>query len=392
MSLDWLSQGIENLEARNLRRPRRRVRSLGGGRCELDGEQYVDFGSNDYLGLAHHAELIEAATTTLAEAGVGARASALVNGRSTWHADLEKHIADFEGTEAALLFPSGYAANVGVLSALAGPADLICSDRLNHASLIDGCRLSKAKIRLYDHNDLGELADILSNAAARRLFVVSDTIFSMNGTVAPLEQLCDLADATGATLIVDEAHATGVLGKRGLGVCELLDVERRVPVRIGTLSKSVGTLGGFVAGSEQLVDFLWHEARTQFFSTALPPAICAAASAALNIIESGSLCRRDLQSMSTRLKTALRARDIDAQSDDGIPIVPIILGDPDAANRLSERLLKAGLFVPAIRPPSVPPRTSRLRISVTAAHSDADIDRLVEALCGAVCESKEPVL
>ena len=390
MSLDWLRHELQQLDEAGLRRPQRQVR-LASRHITIDGTEFVDFGSNDYLGLARHPNVVSAAARALPDSGVGARSSALINGRSVWHNELEKHLADFEGAEAALLFPSGYAANVGVVSSLAGRGDLICSDRQNHASLIDGCRLSRAMIRLFDRSNLTELASILANSAAQRKFIVTDSVFSMDGEIAPLESLCDLAEQHGATLIVDEAHGTGIFGQRGSGVCELLELEQRIPVRLGTLSKSIGALGGFVVGSRELVDFLWHRARTQFFSTALPPAICAAASSALNLIATDSERRLRLRQMALDLKQKLVARGLRVTSDDGVPIVPVIVGGPDDAVRLAERLAEAGFFVPAIRPPSVPRGTSRLRISLSANHDLVTIDRLVDTLCAAMSGIQESV-
>ena len=376
----WLTDDLEGLKRSHLLRPRRLVKSLGPGRSLIDGRELIDFSTNDYLGLARDPRLILAS----ADIPTGAGASPLVTGRSEQYSQLEQDIADFEGTESALLFPSGFAANLGSVAALVGTGDTVFSDRLNHASLIDGCRLSGARLRVYHQNSLDSLDQQLKSAATSpRRLIVTDGLFSMDGTVAPLNQLCDLADAHDAMLLVDEAHATGVLGNTGRGTCEFLNVEAKVTLRVGTLSKAVGAAGGFVAGSAAIVDFLWHHARTQVFSTAIPPATCAAASAGLRLIAENNQLQQHLQQLATRLRQHIARLGLDTPSVDG-PIVPIILGDPAVAVSTSARLVECGMFVPAIRPPSVPDDTARLRISLSAAHTEADVDRLADSLAKTV--------
>ena len=271
-----LADTLHDLETRGLKRDRRAVTPLPNGRCRVDGAECVDFSTNDYLDLAGDARLMDAAKTALEQTGCGARASALISGRTEWHERLERRIADFEGQQAAVLFPSGYAANLGTLTALMSGQDIVFCERRNHASLIDGCRLSGAKFRVYRHDQLDRLERELSKATAcRKRWIVTDAVFSMDGDLAPLPELCNLAQRFDAGVIIDEAHGTGVFGEHGRGVAEQLNVEERV-IRIGTLSKAVGCLGGFVAGSQELVDFLWNTARPQIFSTALPPSVCAA--------------------------------------------------------------------------------------------------------------------
>ena len=376
----WLTDDLEGLKRSHLLRPRRLVKSLGPGRSLIDGRELIDFSTNDYLGLARDPRLILAS----ADIPTGAGASPLVTGRSEQYSQLEQDIADFEGTESALLFPSGFAANLGSVAALVGTGDTVFSDRLNHASLIDGCRLSGARLRVYHQDSLDSLDQQLKSAATSpRRLIVTDGLFSMDGTVAPLNQLCDLADAHDAMLLVDEAHATGVLGNTGRGTCEFLNVEAKVTLRVGTLSKAVGAAGGFVAGSAAIVDFLWHHARTQVFSTAIPPATCAAASAGLRLIAENNQLQQHLQQLATRLRQHIARLGLDTPSVDG-PIVPIILGDPAVAVSTSARLVECGMFVPAIRPPSVPDDTARLRISLSAAHTEADVDRLADSLAKTV--------
>lgn len=376
-----MAQELGSFAEQGLLRDRRTVLRRPGGWCELDGRRLRDFASNDYLGLSQDPRVIEAAQRAAVECGAGSGGSQLVVGRSPWHERLESRLAQFEGQEAALLFPTGFAANVGTIAALAGPGDLICSDRLNHASLIDGCRLSGAEVYVYDHDRLDELETHLREAKdIRRKLIVTDGVFSMDGVLAPLAELCALAGRYGADLLVDEAHATGVFGLRGRGVAELLAVEDRVAVRVGTLSKALGSLGGFVTGSHTLVDWLWNRARTQIFSTAAPPAACAAACAALEILESEPARREKLLSLSQRLRQGIGALGLETVSGGTGPIIPVILRDPRTALLVARRLEERGFLVGAMRPPSVPAGTSRLRIGMTAVHEAQDVVDLLDAL------------
>ncbi len=379
--LDWIDDELAALEREGLRRQRREVTSLIDGRCRIDGREILNFSANDYLNLAHDPRLIEAARAVLDQAGTGASASALISGRTPWHVALEDRLARFEGQQAAVLFPTGFAANVGTICALAGSDDTIFSDRLNHASLIDGCRLSRARVHIFRHDDLGGLEDKLKNnrATGRRL-IVTDSVFSMDGDLAPLSELCALTERFDAMLIVDEAHATGVFGDGGRGVAQLQGVEHRVTVRTGTLSKAVGTLGGFVTGPPAVVNWLWNKARTQMFSTALPPALCAAATAAIDIIEAEPARRNDLLRLAATFRQQLTAAGIETLQDATGPIVPILLKTPDRALRGARQLEQEGFLVAAIRPPTVPQGTSRLRITLCSGHQLQDVERLVAAL------------
>jgi 8-amino-7-oxononanoate synthase len=379
--LPWIDDELAALDRAGLRRKRREVTPLGDGRCRVDGRELLNLASNDYLNLAHDPRVVAAAREALDQAGAGATASALVSGRTPWHAALEKRLAQFERQPAAVLFPSGFAANVGTVAALAGKEDTIFSDRLNHASLIDGCRASQARLRIYRHDDLAGLEDELRKcpAAGRRL-IVTDSVFSMDGDLAPLPDLCDLAERFGAILIVDEAHATGVFGEGGRGVAELQGVEGRVAVRIGTLSKAVGVLGGFVAGSQSLIDWLWNRARPQIYSTALPPAVCAAARTAVEIIETEPERRRYLLQLAGEFRRQLADAGIATVRNSAGPIVPILLQTPDRATDAARQVEQAGFLVAAIRPPTVPEGTSRVRISLSCGHQPADVAALAEAL------------
>jgi len=372
----WLTDELDELKREHLFRSRRVVEPVAPGHSRVNGQELVDFSANDYLGLARDPRLAKAAEG----APAGAGASPLVSGRSPQYCRLEESLAAFEQTEAALLFPSGFAANLGTITALIGPDDAVFSDHRNHASLIDGCRLCRAQLHIYHHNSLDQLGRQLAETAdARRRLIITDGLFSMDGSIAPLAQLSDLAEDFDAMLLVDEAHATGTLGQSGRGSCELLGVDQHVTLRIGTLSKAVGAAGGFVAGSRALIDYLWHHARTQVFSTAIPPATCAAAALGLQLIDEEPQRRHHLAQLGSRLRQHLTGLQLETSSEDG-PIVPVILGSASAAVEASLLLAQHGHFVPAIRPPSVPAGTARLRISLSAAHTDNDIDRLVQAL------------
>lgn len=383
--MSWLQVELEARERDGLRRPRRICTPLPQGRCRIDEQELCNFSANDYLGLAQEPRVREAAIRALQETAAGSGASPLVSGRTPWQADLEQALARFEGQSAALLFPSGFAANLGAIVALAGPDDEVYCDRLNHASLVDGCRLSGARLRVYRHQDLAGLADLLTKGQLiRRRWIVTDAVFSMDGDLAPLAELVDLADRFDAGLIVDEAHATGVFGEHGRGVCELAGVEDRVDIRVGTLSKALGGLGGFVAGSEALVDHLWNHARTQVYSTALPPPVCAAATVALAILQAEPERRQRLWALSTQLREGLAASGVDVYPGSTGPIVPIVIGEPAAAVAAAKKLQSLGYLVGAIRPPTVPRGTARLRISVSAAHRETDIEGLIAAVVAVV--------
>jgi 8-amino-7-oxononanoate synthase len=360
---DWLDANLQRLRDEGLWRDVRTITSLPDGWCEVDGRRVRNLSSNDYLNLAHDSRVVAAAKEALDDAGVGSGASALVSGRSIWHDRLETTIRDFEGTQAAILFPSGYAANVGCVSALVQDQDTVFCDRLNHASLVDGCRMSGARLRVYRHDRLEVLErELHKSQPVGRRWIVTDSVFSMDGDLAPLPALCDLAERFDAGLIVDEAHGTGVFGTHGRGVCEHFGVEHRIAVRIGTLSKAIGTLGGFVACSNSLRDWLWHSARMQVFSTALPPAICAAAVKSFELIRKEPERREHLRALSCQFRGSLCGR----LSTEGYgPIVPIRAGTPDLAQQFAANLLEDGYLVGAIRPPTVPHGTSRLRVCLT---------------------------
>jgi 8-amino-7-oxononanoate synthase len=367
--LAWLDDELVELERRGLRR-RLAVRAdrPTAAEIERDGRRYVNFSSNDYLGLAAKA-LSRAACEAIGERGWGSGASPLVTGRGELHARLEEELAAFEGTEAALLFSTGYAANVGAVTALAGKEDVVYSDAKNHASIIDGCRLSGARVVIYPHADAAALATLLrENRSYRRRLIVTDSLFSMDGDLAPLHALVELAEQFGAMLMADEAHATGVFGERGRGVCEHLGVEDGVHVRVGTLSKALGSLGGFVAGRRSLIEWLANRARSYVFSTAPLEAMAAAGLAALRIVRDEPHRRRDLLERATWLRDRL-GRDGWNVGRSESQIIPLRIGEPLPAMELAAALRERGFLAPAIRPPSVPEGESLLRISLSYDHS-----------------------
>ena len=378
--LDWLDDELRRLADDDLDR---HLRTHGGPQraaLELSGRSYVNFGSNDYLALAADPRLAAAAQQAAEREGWGSGASPLVVGHSAAHAELERALAEFEGTEAALLFTTGYAANVGTITALVGYGDVVFSDALNHASIVDGCRLSKAEVRIYRHGDAAALAEQMVDAAQyRRRLIVTDGLFSMDGDFAPLAAIAELADKHDAMLAVDEAHATGVFGPGGRGASELCGIEERVDVRIGTLSKALGSIGGFVAGRRSLIDWLVNRARPYIFSTALPPPAAAASQAALEIVTGEPERRTELAARADALRQSLAADGWNIGPSAG-QIIPLIIGSAERTLRLAEELRAAGFLAPPIRPPSVPGGASRLRLSLSYGHTPEMIDGLAAAL------------
>lgn len=379
--LDRCKERLANLKSDGLLRTARTVDLLQDGRCRIGGRDVLNFGGNDYLGLAAELGSTPGVREVLLKQ-VGSTASAAVVGRSRHHDALETALSEFEDTEAALLFPSGYAANLGVIRGLVEADDVVFCDRDNHASIVDAIRGSEGKLLVYRRDRLDQLRNALQKRRSqfRRAFIITDGVFSMDGEVAPLPQLCDLAEEYDAAVVVDEAHGTGVLGSRGRGACDFQQVEDHVVVRIGTMSKAMGGIGGFAVGPSQVIELLRNVARTQFFSTALPPVICEAMRHALQIIEQQPERRRKLAQLVevARRHAAIAGRTL---IGNGVaPIVPIASASETVAVEESERLFTAGFFVPAIRPPTVARGTSRLRISLTCQHSESDVEHLFTAL------------
>ncbi len=382
--LSWLD---EEAAARERAALTRRLTVFGAavpGKLGSGGGELINFASNDYLGLAADPRVVAAAVRATEEYGWGAGASPLVCGWRTIHEELAADLARFEQTEAALLFPTGFAANLGTIAALAGPGDAVYGDRLNHACLVAGARLAGASLRVYPHNDAGRLAAILARERARfrRVLIATDGVFSMDGDLAPLADLVAIAERFEAMLLVDEAHGTGVFGPDGRGAASECGVAERVPIRVGTLSKALGSLGGFVAGSRRLIDHLLHRAPSFVYSTALPPAAAAAAREALRLVQEEPWRRQHARRLGDQVRAGLVAAGFTVCAATG-PIVPVVLGDPARALDVASQLRERGFLVPAIRPPTVPKGTSRLRISVSAAHTEDEIAALVAAVVAA---------
>lgn len=373
-------QELSELKQAGLFRATATVVPDAGARVLVDGHSAILCCSNDYLGLAGHPALAESARDALHRYGVGAGGSRLVSGTSPLHKELERQIAVLKGTQDAVLFNSGYAANTGAIPALVREGDAVFSDSLNHASIIDGCRLSRAQVQIYRHGDPEHLSGLLrgSRTSGRRL-IITDGVFSMDGDIAPLREIVEVAERHGAMLMVDDAHATGVLGTRGAGTAEHFGVEGRVPVQMGTLGKALGSFGAYVAGDRGLTDLLRNRSRSFLYSTALPPAVCAASIAALGVLEKEPWRRERLRENIRSLTRGLREADIGV-ADRETPIVPLIVGDAGKAVSASRGLLDRGVFATAIRPPTVPEGTARIRLTMTAVHTAEDISAVISAL------------
>jgi glycine C-acetyltransferase/8-amino-7-oxononanoate synthase len=369
-----LKQRLDELESGGLRRRLRLIEGRQGPEVMLDGSPVLLLCSNNYLGLADQPRLRRAAADAALTLGTGAGASRLISGSMTIHAELESGLAEFEGAQAALLFGSGYLANTGTVAALAGRGDVIFSDELNHASIIDGCRLTGAEIFVYRHADPEHLEWGLLRAKGRAALIATDGVFSMDGDIAPLPELVELARLHDCRVLVDEAHATGCVGPGGRGSVAAAGLTDEVDVIVGTLGKALGSYGAYVCGSRELMDFLINSARPFIFSTAPPPPVVAAAQAALEIlVESPDLVER-LSQNAAALRKGLRAEGLEPIGSD-TQIVPLVIGEAGDAMTLCERLLAQGVFAQAIRPPTVPPGTCRLRLTTMATHQIADLRR-----------------
>jgi 8-amino-7-oxononanoate synthase len=378
-----LETALSPLERAQLRRARTTVETHGSGTRALTiegGARLIDFSSNDYLGLAHHPALAEAMSACAARCGSGSGASHLVTGHGQEHAHLEEELAAFTGRERALLFSTGYMANLAVMSSLLARGERVLLDRLSHASLIDGARLSGAKLRRYGHADPASAARLLAADPGHTALIATDGVFSMDGDLAPLPQLSRLAQAQDAWLVVDDAHGLGVVGASGRGVLEHFALgSDAVPVLVGTLGKAFGSFGAFVAGSATLIEFLIQKARAYIYTTALPQPVAAATRAALALAQAEGWRRERLQQLTTRF----RAAALDAGVPLGAsttPIQPIVLGSAQAALTAQRALQEAGFWVVAIRPPTVPAASARLRVTLSALHTDEEVDTLVEHL------------
>lgn len=378
------SEELAALEAEGLRRRMRFVSSACSAYIRIGKKKLLNLCSNNYLGLADDERLKDAAISAIKKFGVGSGASRLVSGSNILHKRLEEKLADFKNQEACLVYSSGYSANLGIISALADRNSIVFCDRLNHASIIDGIILSRAELARYPHKDIAALEKLIANrqspiANRQRRLIVSDSVFSMDGDIAPLPELLRLAEKYDCLLMIDEAHATGILGKNGRGALEYFGVksDERI-IQMGTLSKAVGALGGFVCGRKDLIDYLLNRSRSFIFSTSLPSALCASALCAIAIIEKDSSLRKRLWDNADFLREGLRSLGFDT-IDSETPIIPVLTREPKLTMEFSRRLFNEGIFVQGIRPPTVPEGSCRLRVTVMATHTCNDLQPALTA-------------
>ena len=372
-----LKSGLISLRQKNLHR---NLETIPAKKSNARVGRFIDFSSNDYLGLSTHPKVIAAAVRAVKTWGAGSGASRLVSGNLKIHEELEKEIASFKKEEAATVFSSGYLANLGAVTALLSASDVVLIDRLNHASLVDAARLSGAKLWVYPHRDLNTLAALLARAANfRRRLVVTDAYFSMDGDVAPLDKMLEICEEKNAILMIDEAHSTGVFGKSGRGLTEHFGLSGKVPVVMGTLSKALGSVGGYVAGSLVLKETLTNTCRPFIFTTAPAPAASGAALASLEVIRGDKTLLKGLWEKIGWVRGQLRDLGFDLMDSEG-PVIPIRVGETAKTLQIHDLLKREGIWAPAIRPPTVPKNTDRIRVSLSASHSRQDLDRLVGAL------------
>jgi len=376
-----LDRELAALESQALRRRLQVVEEvLSGGRVRVAGQVLLNLSSNDYLGLAQDPRLITAAQDAAARWGVGAGASRLVVGHLSLHEAVEAELAAFKGTEAAVLFSTGYMANLGVITALLGQGDVIFSDRLNHASIMDGIKLSGASLQRFPHRDMARLEKILQQTPkGKRRLIITDSVFSVDGDLAPLWDLVALKERYGAWLMIDEAHATGVLGPGGAGLAQALNLTAVVDIHMGTLSKALGSLGGYVAGERRLIYYLHNKARSFIYTTAMPPPVLGAIQAALNIVREEPERRLRLLQESEKFRGGLQDAGFDTLGSE-TQIVPVLVGKNEPTLKFAAALLQQGLMAVALRPPTVPPGRARVRFSLSAAHAAADLARALEAI------------
>ena len=383
---DVLEEELIALQTAGLRRTLRTVQARRAGTVLLQGERVADFASNDYLGLAADQRVARAASAVLQSEGTGAGAARLISGNHPVHETLERELARFKQCDAALLFPSGYMVNIGVIPALVGAEDIIYSDALNHASLVDGCRLAKATLRVFPHGDVDALRVLLEadRLHFRRALIVVEGIFSMDGDLFPLDALVPLAREFGAWTYVDDAHGSGVLGESGRGTLEHFGVSGQVDVVVGTLGKALGTSGAFVAGSQSLIEYLTSRARSFIFTTGTPPALAAATLEALRLAQVESWRREAVRARARHLRMRLRHGGREIQGIEDGHILPILVGDPNHTMRVVADMRRRGFLIGGVRPPTVAPGTSRLRVSVSAVHPPELVDALAANLLDAL--------
>jgi len=379
MPVDFIATELAEIKRQGLYRQLRQVDGEQGPSILLDGREVLNFTSNNYLGLANHPALQTAAIEALERYGCGSGASRLISGNMTLHLELEESIAKLKGTESALVFNSGFQANVGILSTLVGEGDMVFSDALNHASIIDGCRLSRAKVVVYPHCNLTHLEAALMKAPQKaRKLIVTETVFSMDGDIAPMGEIVDLAERHGAMIMVDEAHATGVFGPNGAGVLAEMGLRERVLVQMGTLGKALGGFGAYVAGNRNLRELLINRCRSFIFTTALPPVMMAMAITAIDLLEKEPERRFTLWRNSQHLKNELKDLGFSLGKSSS-QILPLIIGDAQDCMSFSESLLAKGIYAQGIRPPTVQPGSARLRITPMATHTDEHLKQAIQA-------------
>ncbi len=365
---------INDLKKKGLYRELRTVEGEQDSSVLINGKRVLMFSSNNYLGLANHPGIKKASMDAALYYGTGSGGSRLISGSMEVHRTLEKELALFKGTDGALLFSSGYHANVGAISALAGEGDLILSDEFNHASIVDGCRLSRGEVRVYKHGDMNSLKEILRRSSKfKRRLIVTDSVFSVDGDIAPLPDIVDLAEKYSALVMVDDAHGTGVLGKKGKGAIEHFGLEGKVEIQMGTLGKALGSFGAYIAGSEDLIQYLVNKTRSLLYTTALPPSVCGSALAALKILGERPELVSQLRNNASYFRKGMRDLGYPI-SESGTPILPLILRDPFVTMNMARSLFDEGVYVQGIRPPTVPEGTSRLRITLMASHTREQLD------------------
>ncbi|PWB77576.1 MAG: 8-amino-7-oxononanoate synthase [Candidatus Methylomirabilota bacterium] len=375
-----LQRELDDLKAEGLYRWLRQVDGPQGPRISVDGREAIHFAGSDYLGLAGHPRLKEAACQATLRYGCGVAAARLISGNHDLYPQLEERLARFKQAEAALLFSTGYQANLGVISALMDSSDVIFSDTLNHASIVDGCRLSRARVRIFPHNDLVALARLLKQEqSARRRLIVIDGLYSMDGDVAPLKEIVGLAERYDCLTMVDDSHSIGVLGENGRGTAEATGVLGRIDIETGSLAKAMGGFGAYVVGHRTVIEYLTNRARPFIFTCALPPVVVATAIEALTIVEQEPERRERLWNNTRYMRVRLREIGFDVNPN-GTQIIPLVVGEPERTMRFCQELLCRGIFAQGIRYPSVPRGTERIRLTVTALHSQADLDAALTAL------------
>lgn len=381
---EFIFQENERSKEQSLRRSLFILKSAKANEVIIDGKTYLNFSSNDYLGYSSHPKVIQSATDALKKYGAGGRSSRLISGTLDLHSELEDKLSKFKGTESCLVFPTGFMANLGVISALLGNGDALIIDQLNHASIIDAAKLARCRIFVYKHRSIESLEKILKRTKTyKKRLVVTDSLFSMDGDFAPLKEIVDLCHKNQVWLMIDDAHATGIFGENGIGMAEYFNLIGKIEIVMGTLSKAMGSQGGFVCASKELVDFLINKSRPFIYTTALSPSSCAAALTAVSLVKEEPQRRQNLLSLSKCLRERLKAKfqknSILLQNSLS-QIVPFWVGSAENTVRLSQRLRELGIFAPAIRPPTVPKNECRLRFSLTSEHTEKDVELLLKAL------------